>query len=149
MDDNVSAMTAGFIGTAVMTVLLVATDTVTAYEMRPFEAVASFVGVENVTLGILVFVLLGTVAWPFVFITIGQYLPGTYAPVRGMVFAGVLWTGFVTAFSTSIPPGDLPIYAAFTLVVHLAYGFTLGAIYTRIADHEMTAAEPVTPVSTE
>lgn len=147
MDDNLSALSAGFTGTAVMTALLVAADAITPFDVRPFEAVASFVGIQDLALGFFVFVLLGTVAWSFIFITIGQYLPGERDAVRGMVFSVVLWTGFVTAFSGSVAPGDLPVYAAFTLFVHLAYGFTLGAVYERLADHEMAATEPVAPVT--
>jgi len=149
MDDNVSAVSAGFTGTAVMTALLVAADAVTAFDVRPFERIAAFVGIQNLALGFLVFVLLGTVAWSFLFITIGQYLPGERDAVRGMVFSVVLWTGFVTAFSGGVASADLPIYAAFTLFVHLAYGFTLGSVYQRLADHNMTAAEPVHAVSTD
>lgn len=149
MDDNVSAISAGFTGTAVMTALLVAADAITAFDIRPFEAVASFVGIQDVALGFFVFVLLGTVAWSFVFITLGQYLPGEHDAVRGMVFSVVLWTGFVTAFSGNVAAGDLPLYAAFTLLVHIAYGVTLGAVYARLADHNMTAAEPVAPVTTD
>lgn len=149
MDDNVSALSAGFAGTAVMTGLLVGANALTPFAIQPFESVASFVGLQDVALGFLVFVLLGTVAWSFVFITIGQYLPGEHDAVRGMVFSVVLWTGFMTAFSGSVAAADLPVYAAFTLFVHLAYGFTLGAVYDRIADHEMLSAEPVPAVPTE
>lgn len=143
MDDNVSAIAAGLAGTAVMTALLLAADAVTAFDMRPFEAVASFVGIRDVALGFLVFAALGTVAWSFCFVTIGQYLPGGHDAVRGMVFSVVLWTGFVTAFSPTVPAADVPTYAAFTLLVHLAYGLTLGGVYSVLGDHEMTATEPV------
>lgn len=149
MDDNLSAITAGFTGTAVMTALLLAADGVTAFEMRPFESVAGFVGIQDVALGVLVFVVLGTVAWSFCFITIGQYLPGGHDATRGMVFGAILWTGFVTAFSAGVPTAALPTYAAFTLLVHLAYGLTLGTVYDQLADHDMLAAEPIPAAPTE
>jgi hypothetical protein len=149
MDDNLSAVTAGFAGTTVMTALLLAADALSPLDLQPFEAVASAVGIRDVALGFLVFVVLGTVAWSFCFITIGQFLPGERDAVRGMVFSVVLWTGYVTAFSSGVPAPDLPAYAAFTLLVHLAYGLTLGGVYARLGDHDMTAAEPIPAAPTE
>lgn len=96
-----------------------------------FEALARFVGLpDRLVLGFLVFAFFGVVVWPLVFVVVDPHLlPEDDSAVSGMVFATILWVGFVLIGTAEIVPILLPFYAAVTLVAHLVYGFTLGLVY--------------------
>lgn len=130
----VSAIAGGIAGMAVMTVLLLLLEVETREQIGIFQAVARFAGMPgNVFLGFVLFVLAGGLAWPLLFLALDDYLPGGRDPAtRGAVFATVLWVAFVILGRGDISGPLLVIYAAFTLLSHLAYGFILGAVYGRL-----------------
>lgn len=49
-----------------------------------------------------------------------------------IVFAFVLWIAFVITGRGPIGWPLIIVYAGLTLLAHLAYGFTLGAVYARL-----------------
>lgn len=137
MDDDASAMVAGFVATVVIIVLLILADMIVGVSIRPFVTLSNFIGLaDHQWVGVLVFFGGGTVLWPFMFITVGRFLPGRTDAIRGMVFSAILWTGFVFLFASGGGgPEDLAAYAILTLIAHLAYGFTLGVLFDYLGDH--------------
>lgn len=131
----VSAVAGGVAGMGVMTVLLLLLEVETREEIAVFEAVARFAGQPgNIFLGFVLFVLAGGIAWPLLFIALEEYLPTSPDPAtRGAVFAMVLWAAFVVLGRGDLSGPLLAIYAVFTLLAHLAYGFVLGAVYGRLS----------------
>lgn len=132
----VIAVVGGFVGTAVMTLVLVAANAVTEFRFAVFSTLSETVGVpESAFVGFVLFYAAGTFAWPLLFVTIGQFLPGSRDAIRGAFFAFVLWTGFVLAFVPPVSGMALVVYAAATLLAHVAYGTTMGLVFDRYGDH--------------
>lgn len=125
------ALTSGIVSTLAMSLAFLMVNVQTRAQLRLFEAMARFFRVPGrVGLGFLVFVFFGVVVWPLLFAAIEPYLPPEGDPaVSGMLFATVLWVGFVIIGTTEIAAIVLPFYLAVTLVTHLVYGFTLGLVY--------------------
>lgn len=135
VSDPLSGIAGGLAGTAVMTIILFIADALTGFQIQAFRAIAGFVGTPNdILLGFFVFVGAGAIAWPLLFVALDEFLPGDSDAVSGMVFASVLWISFALAFSPGVGGFNLFLYLALTLLAHLAYGFTLGTVYERLAD---------------
>ncbi|WP_158059145.1 DUF6789 family protein [Halorussus halophilus] len=136
MNNAVRAIAGGIAGTAVLTAGLVITDVETGYQVGIFETIASFVGTPGqVTLGFVLFLLAGAVAWPLVFLALRQTFSSDRDPaIEGTALGVLLWVAF-NVTSTSGVEGVLLIpYYAFTLVAHLAYGYILGAVYAQLGN---------------
>lgn len=131
-----NAVLGGLVGTTVLSTLLLLLEVETRSRIGVFAAVARFVGMPgNTALGFVVFAVAGTVAWPVLFVALGDRLPGGDDPaVRGLVFGTVLWVAFLLLGRGDLSGVLLVVYAAFTLVAHLAYGYTLGAVYHRLSE---------------
>lgn len=108
------------------------------FRTEPLVEVAelgAYVGLDpSLPLGLAVFVLGGTIVLPLLFLTAGTYLP-PHEPrwTRGLVFASIMWTGFVIAY---YPGGDALTAGAFvvlSLIGHWVYGGTLGYVLERVA----------------
>lgn len=139
MNKALRAAAGGVAGTAVLTLGLVVTDMETGYRIGIFEAIASFVGTpERLTLGFVLFLAAGVLAWPLVFLAVEDYLPGGPDPaVRGTLFAVVLWVAFAFMGSPGVGFPLVVPYLAFTLVAHLAYGYIMGAVYAQLGESEV------------
>ncbi len=139
MRDIVSALVSGVVGTAVIVVLLYLGDALTGFTLDPFGPLSRFVGESSGPLvGFLLFAAIGVFAWPFLFLTLVEYLPGDADVVRGLLFGVVLWIGFVVAFAPALGVASLLLYLVVTLVAHLAYGLVLGGVYQRFAERDVT-----------
>lgn len=126
----------GFVGTAVLTLVLFAANAVTEFRFAVFATLSAIVGVpESAFVGFVLFFAGGTLAWPLLFVTIGQFLPGDREAVQGGVFAAILWTGFVLAFMPPVSGTALVVYVVATLLAHVAYGVTMGLMFERYAGH--------------
>lgn len=129
------AIAGGVAGTALLSLLLLMLQVETRSAVEVFAAIARFVGVPGeLTLGFLVFLLAGSVAWPLLFTVVERALPFEDPASRGMAFALPLWVAFVVVGRGDMNGSLLAVYASFTLLAHLAYGYTLGAVYARLAD---------------
>lgn len=137
MNRAFSAVLGGAVGTAVMSVILAMVEVEARYAIGIFAAIARFVRVPgNPTLGFFVYAFVGTVVWPLLFLSLERYVPLDLDPaVAGMLMGVVLWFGFAAIGSSGMAGPLLLVYLTFTLLAHLAYGFTLGAVYARFADH--------------
>ena len=136
MNRFASAIGGGVAGTAVMSVLLLLLEVETRSVMELFYAIARFIGTpDDPVLGFVLFALAGAVAWPLLFLALEPYLPrGPDPAARGVVFASILWIPFVVTGRGDVGGPLLVFFAAYTLLAHWLYGFTLGAVYARLLD---------------
>ena len=139
-----SAVAGGLTGTAVLLLLLLLLEVQTRSAIPVFRVIADFVGTPNdQTVGVLLFVLAGVVAWPLLFVALEPYLPrGPDPAARGVVLGTVLWVAFVVTGRGNISGPLLVIYVSYTLFAHWAYGFTLGAVYGRLLDRPEATGGP-------
>ena len=135
------AIVGGAVGTGIMLVILLIGEAQSRFLIGTPAAIARFVGMPGrIYVGFLVFILAGVLLWPLVFIAVNRVRPipdGGDAAVRGMLFAVVLWIAFVILGSGDQSGAILVLYLVFTLLAHLAYGFTLGAIFARLAESDV------------
>lgn len=143
MNRALGAIAGGVAGTAILSLGLIVTDMETGYQIGIFGAIAEFVGTpQRLALGFVLFVLAGVLAWPLVFIVVESWLPDDRDPaMAGMALAVVLWAAFVIAGSADVSGALLIPYLAFTFVAHLAYGYTLGAVYHQLVNVDADAAQ--------
>lgn len=135
--DGVIGAAGGFVGTALMTGVLLIAASIGAFEFDAFASLAAPLGLDGtshtVAIGYLIFLGNGMVPWPLLFASLMEYLPGEKPATKGMFFAVALWTGFVMGFYTDFAGLTLVAYLAFTLVAHLVYGFALGQVFEYLA----------------
>ncbi|XVH30470.1 DUF6789 family protein [Haloferacaceae archaeon DSL9] len=137
-----SAIAGGVAGMAVMSLLLLLLEVETREQIGVFDAVARFVGMPgNTFLGFVFFLAAGCLAWPLLFLALESMVPIRDRATKGMLFATVLWIAFVITGRGDLSGPLLLIYAVFTLISHLAYGFTLGAVYNRLLGPDRTASD--------
>ncbi|MEA1932278.1 MAG: DUF6789 family protein [Euryarchaeota archaeon] len=129
----------GATGISVMSVVFLMLEVETREQVRAFDAVARYVGMPgNTFIGFITFAFVGTVIWPLLFVAIEPYFPFDDSPSNGMILGAVLWIAFFILGRGDITGPLLAVFAGFTLLAHLAYGFLLGAFYDRFSD----SAEP-------
>ena len=136
MNRAVSAIVGGAVATMVMSAALAIFEVQTRYAIGIFAAIARFVRVpDNLFFGFVVYALVGTVAWPLLFVSLKPYVPLDLDPaVAGMLFALPLWVAFAVVGHGDIGGALTVLFVGFTLIAHLVYGFVLGAVYASLAD---------------
>lgn len=134
LTDGVVGVASGLVGTSVIVTVLVAADSMGIFDMARMTESVRLAGVEALFPGVgsalplLAFVGIGVVVWPLLLASIGRYLPGERFATKGAVFGTVLWTGFAVAFYGGYAGTALLLYLAVTLVGHVAYGVSVGAV---------------------
>lgn len=125
------AIAGGIVSTFAMMSIFLVVDVQTRARLLLFEALARLFWMpDHVGLGFLIAVFFGVVVWPLVFVFLEPRLPpGDDPAVSGMLFATVLWVGFVLIGTSEITTLLFPFYLAVTLLTHLVYGFVLGLVY--------------------
>lgn len=146
MDDVLSAIAAGAAGSAVITLILLVTEVTSGFGVHVFLILSELIGFQSALLGLVLFFAGGMFTWPLLYITLGQFLPGS-GPTRGMVFAAILWLGFAPGFSGGTVGAAAPafaeggagllVYLLVTLFAHLVYGAILGGGYLRLGGSEL------------
>lgn len=135
------AIVGGLAGTTVMLAILLIGEAQSRYLIGTPAAIARFVGMPgHLYVGFAVFVLAGIVLWPLLFVAIERIrpLPDEGDPaVRGIGLAVVLWVAFVLLGAGDQRGAILFLYVVFSLLAHLAYGFTLGAVYARLTETDV------------
>ncbi|WP_227131267.1 DUF6789 family protein [Halorubellus salinus] len=133
LERAVGGIAGGIVGTMLMTGVLFIVNATLTPRIDVFGTLAELAGVGNApALGLALFFGAGMFAWPLLFVTLGAYLPGATRPQQGIVFAAVLWTGFITAFYSRYAGFDLLVFVVFSVVTHLAYGWVLGFVSARL-----------------
>lgn len=136
MNRGPSAVAGGVVGTTVMSVMLLLLEVETRSTMELFDVVARFIGLPgDPALGFALFAAAGVVAWPLLFLALERYLPrGPDPAARGVVFGTILWVPFVITGRGDIDGPLLVFFGVYTLFAHWLYGFTLGAVYSRLLE---------------
>jgi hypothetical protein len=134
MHRAVRAIVGGAVGTAVLVFVLLVLEVETRSRLAIFDVVARFAGVPGrPALGFAIVVFAGVFVWPLLFsVVVRRIGSGRDPAVVGMAFAVVLWVAFVALGTGSFNLVLVAVYLGFTLFAHLAYGFTLGAVYARL-----------------
>ena len=137
MNKPLSAVIGGFVGTAAMSVILTILELEVRYGLGVFDTIARFVRVPgDPVLGFAIYVLVGTFGWPLLFLSLERYVPLALDPaVAGTLLGTVLWLGFAVIGRGDLGGAVLLVYLAATLVAHLVYGFSMGAVYAELAAH--------------
>lgn len=144
LDDALRTIVAGFVATALMTVLLLAVQSAYWGEFEVFETLANIAGArESFVLGLFLFFLGGTIAWPLMFISLGTFLPGKTRMRQGVVFALVLWVGFIVAFSRELTGLDFVVFFLVSLALHAIYGYVLGFVSARLTGNRVVSGPAV------
>lgn len=138
------AVAGGVAGTGVMSVVFVLLEVETRSAIGIFAVIARYVGVpRQLWFGFLLFAVVGSVVWPLLFVALEEYIPrGPDPAVRGLVFAAALWVPFVVLGRGDLAGPVVVVYAAFTFVAHLLYGFTMGAVYATLTGARLRADRP-------
>lgn len=136
LDIDSRVLGASFVGGAIGLVLMVPILAgvplfLGLFEAEPIVDIAGLgriIGLEpSFVLGLVFFALGGTVALPLLFVVASGFLPpASGGPLRGVVFATILWTGFAIAFWPGWESGVL--FLALSLTAHWVYGYTLGVV---------------------
>lgn len=122
----------GLLGTVLMTGAFAIANVLYGPDIGIYETLADLAGVATGrTVGLGLFLGAGALAWPLMFATLGPYLPGESAVVRGVVFGITLWMGFLAGFAGDYSGLDLVVFVAFSGVAHLVYGALLGIAGSR------------------
>lgn len=138
MNRPVSAIVGGFVGTAAMSVVLTILEVEVRYGLGVFDAIARFVRVPgDPVLGFAIYVMVGTFGWPLLFLSLERYVPLALDPAAaGTLLGAILWLCFAVIGRGDLGGGVLVVYLAATLVAHLVYGFSMGAVYAELATYE-------------
>lgn len=141
--DGLIGAAGGFVGTAMMTVVLLIAQALGAFDFESFGELAALLSLDavlspglTVAVGYFIFLAGGMTTWPLLYASVERYLPGSSLPLRGVSFGFVLWTGFVIAFYNGQTGTALYIYVVLTLVAHFAFGFGLGLVFEYFATRE-------------
>jgi hypothetical protein len=129
------AVVGGVVGTLVLGFFLLVLDTQARGAVSVAAVIGRFLGIAGQPLvAIALFAVLTVVGWPALFVAVEEYLPlGPDPAARGVVFAAVIAVVFVVVGRGAIAGPILVIYVGFSVLAHLAYGFTLGSVYGRLA----------------
>lgn len=142
MNRPLAAIGGGLVGTVALSLLLLLFEVETRSRIRMFDAVARFVGVPgNTSVGFLLFVVAGVVAWPLLFAVVQPSLPGDDPALQGMGLGILLWIAFVLLGRGDLSGPIILAFAGLTLMAHLAYGFFLGSAYARFTGRRPAEGE--------
>ena len=146
MDRVPSVIAGGIAGTTILSLLLLLLEVQTREQILMFEVIARFVGVPGqYVVGFALFVIAGVVAWPLIFIGLEGYLPlGPDPAARAVGMAIALWVAFLIAGRGDIEGALFIIFAGYTLVAHVVYGFVLGAVYAHLHGETQLPSEEYT-----
>lgn len=136
---------AGFVATVVLSAAMVAKQMMRLMpELDVATMLTSMLGLPDVTLGWVMHFMIGTIAWGVAFAIATPYLPGS--PVlRGILFGIAAWLMMMIAVIPMAGAGlfglQLGIIAPLaTLMLHILYGATLGAVFAELPDGRMAHA---------
>ena len=132
------AIGAGAVATTVMMGILLFMQVQTRSKLRAPESIARFVGVPGHRyIGLAIFIAVGILVWPVVFAAIEDYLAGLPGgrdtAIRGVFFGLLLWIAFLVLGTGELTWPFVVLYLLFTLIGHVAYGFTLGVVYQSLS----------------
>lgn len=141
--DGVIGAIAGFGGNVVILAVLGLAAQVGGFDPALFSTAAELLGLGAVLTesqllfaGLALFALGGMTVLPLLLATLGAYLPGRTFAEKGVVFGGVMWTGFVLAYYPGYAGVSLAVYVVFTFLGHLGYGYVTGRLMDSLFSSE-------------
>lgn len=137
--EGIRTFKAGLVSTATMLFIFLVAEAETGFQLGVPAAIAKFVRMSGSPyLGFAVFVFVGVVVWPLLFAAIDDRLKtvpgGDDIGVRGIMFSVLLWFAFLGLGSAGLQLESMAfvfLYLVFSLLAHLAYGYSLGVFYGR------------------
>ena len=129
-----SGFLAGFIATVVLSVLMVIKGMMGVMpELDVAAMLAGMIGAP-VIVGWIVHFLIGTVAWGGGFAVLYDYIPGSSAVQKGIVFGIAAWLGMMILIMPMAGAGLFGLALGMmapimTLVLHIIFGAVLGAVF--------------------
>tara|TARA_R110000796_G_scaffold252513_1_gene387288 strand:+ start:1769 stop:2203 length:435 start_codon:yes stop_codon:yes gene_type:complete len=129
-----SGFLAGFIATVVLSVLMVMKGMMGLMpELDVAAMLAGMIGAP-VIVGWIVHFLIGTVAWGGGFAVLYDYIPGSSAVQKGIVFGIAAWLGMMILIMPMAGAGLFGLALGMmapimTLVLHIIFGAVLGAVF--------------------
>jgi hypothetical protein len=127
-------MVAGFVATVALSALMVMKATMGVMpELNPIRMIAEMLGAP-LAVGWAMHFVIGTVLWGTLFAWLNGALPGESHWLKGIVFAAGAWLVMMVVMMPMAGAGffgsHLGIMApVMTLMLHVVFGFVLGAIY--------------------
>jgi len=135
---------AGFVATAVLSVLMVAKGMMGVMpELDVAAMIAAMMGAP-IVVGWIAHFLIGTVAWGGGFAILYDMIPGGSAVLKGIVFGIVAWLGMMIVIMPMAGAGffgmNFGVMApVMTLVLHIIFGAVLGKTYALLPAPVQTA----------
>ncbi|QLK26094.1 cbb3-type cytochrome c oxidase subunit I [Natrinema zhouii] len=127
----------GFVGSLLMTAVLLVAVGLGVFDLESFATLATFVGLPaNLALGYGLFLVGGMTVWPLLFLSLGEYLPGELTFITGLWYATVIASGFALAFFTGQSGLELVTYLIFVLLAHWIYGLGLAGTITYLGGRQ-------------
>lgn len=129
-----TAAGAGFVATLAMSPVLAVAWVLGIISPTAFEGLATIVGLgPSLPLGLFIFVGGGVTTLPLLFVALAMFMPGRTTAEKGVVFAGIVWSGWSIAFFTGQTGLTLVAFLGLGLLSHVVYGAVLGGLYGRFA----------------
>tara|TARA_R110000787_G_scaffold62513_1_gene141328 strand:+ start:44 stop:478 length:435 start_codon:yes stop_codon:yes gene_type:complete len=125
---------AGFIATAVLSVLMVAKAMMGVMPELDVAAMLAVMMGAPLVVGWLAHFMIGTLAWGGGFAVLYGMIPGSSAITKGIVFGVAAWLGMMIAVMPMAGAGFFGmsfgiVAPVMTLVLHIVFGAVLGAVY--------------------
>ncbi|WP_308220112.1 DUF6789 family protein [Halorientalis marina] len=144
VSDTLYGALGGFLGTALMSAVLLSGVAVGVIDLAAFGELSELVGLgANVPIGFAVFFLGGMTTWAILFRALAEYLPGRMLIVTGLSYATIIALGFTIAFYTGQSGLELLGYLVFVFVGHWLYGLGLSGVL-RYAEYRRSQAREAT-----
>jgi hypothetical protein len=141
--DGVIGAIAGTAGNVVILGTILLASLAGGFDFDSFATVAEILNLdivlsadETLWAGVVIFVGGGMTTLPLLLATLGAYLPGRNYAEKGLVFGGVMWTGFVLAYYAGYGGVALAVYVVATFLGHLGYGYVTGWMMDRLFAEE-------------
>jgi hypothetical protein len=134
MENLKSGFLAGFIGTVVLSAMMVIKGMM---GVMPELDVAAMIGMmmgAPIAVGWIIHFMIGTIAWGGGFALLYDVIPGGSAVAKGIVFGVVAWLGMMIMIMPMAGAGffgmNMGMMAPImTLVLHIIFGAVMGVVY--------------------
>lgn len=135
---------AGFVATAVLSVLMVAKGMMGVLPELDVAAMLAMMMGAPIIVGWIAHFMIGTVAWGGGFAILYDMIPGGSAVLKGIVFGIVAWLGMMIVIMPMTGAGffgmNFGVMApVMTLVLHIIFGAVLGKTYALLPAPVQTA----------
>lgn len=134
MTNTIKGMIAGFIGTVVLSMLMIAKSMMGITPQLDNIAMLSEMMGVSAAMGWVIHFVIGTVMWGGGFALVNQLIPGSNQVVKGIVFGILAWLIMMVAVMPMAGAGffgmNIGIMAPImTMMLHVIFGAVMGVVY--------------------